>query len=153
LLRLNKLLIAVAVAASAIYVAGCSLEPYQDEGVVQSEYSQPSPQARPQQSQTGYRDVTPEQAKQLIDNDKTIQIIDVREEYEYAGGYIPGTKLIPISQFISRMGEIDKTRPVFIYCAVGSRSRSAAQVLTQSGYTNVYNLSGGVARWPYELQK
>jgi rhodanese-related sulfurtransferase len=51
------------------------------------------------------------------------------------------------------MGEIDKTRPVFLYCAVGSRSAEAAQVLVQSGYSKVYALANGLAEWPYEIVK
>lgn len=150
LFGLGRLFIAVVIAASISYIAGCSPSQTEYQGQVgaQSGYDQSSDQA-----QATYQDIDAKQAKQLIDSNKNIQIIDVREDYEYAEGRIPGTKLIPIGQFISRMDEVDKTKPVLVYCSVSSRSPSAAKVLAQSGYTEVYNLDGGLARWPYEIER
>ncbi|HZD59396.1 MAG TPA: rhodanese-like domain-containing protein [Anaerolineae bacterium] len=159
MVNFRRLLIAVVIAASVFYVAGCSSDQATNngQGAVQSEYDQSAPsssQGQPQQTQaSGYKDVDAAQAKKLIDSDKTVQIIDVREDYEYAEGHIPGAKLIPVNQLISRIGEIDKTKPVLVYCATSSRSPVAAQVLAESGYTKVYNLSSGIAQWPYNIEK
>ena len=153
---LRKFMVVAVVIASIAFVVGCSsgqtVAP--DQGVSQNpgapQHGQTVPQA---QQQAGYQNIDAAKAKELIDSDKNLQIIDVREEYEFAEGYIPGAKLIPISQFTSRMSEIDINKPVLVYCAVGSRSASAAEVLAQSGYANVYNFANGISGWPYEIQR
>lgn len=138
------------------YVVGCSSSQNAapDQGVSQNpsvpQHGQTVPQA---QQQAAYQNIDAAKAKELIDSDENLQIIDVREEYEFEEGYIPGAKLIPIGQLTSRMNEIDKNKPVLVYCAVGSRSASAAEALAQSGYTQVYNLATGISSWPYETQK
>ncbi|NCO66356.1 MAG: rhodanese-like domain-containing protein [Candidatus Aquicultor secundus] len=112
---------------------------------------QAQPQQPAQQPQAaGYQNIDAAQAKQLIDG-KSVQLIDVREEDEFRMGYIAGAKLIPLGQLTSRIGEIDKTKPVLVYCASGARSAEAAQVLVASGYTKVYNLAAGVEGWTYGL--
>jgi len=143
-------MVVAVVVASIAYLVGCSSGQTvtQDPGV--SQYGQTAPQA---QQQITYQNIDAAQAKQLIDSDKNVQIIDVREEYEFAGGYIPGAKLIPIGQFTARMNEIDREKPVLVYCASGSRSPSAAEVLVQSGYTQVYHFPQGIAQWPYDIQR
>jgi len=166
LLNLKKLLAIFAVAASIFVAAGCSSNQatVQDQsgvqtGVDQSQKAQPTDlselQAQPQQpaqqpQSAGYQNIDAAQAKQLIDG-KSVQLIDVREEDEFRMGYIAGAKLIPLGQLTSRIGEIDKTKPVLVYCASGARSAEAAQVLVASGYTKVYNLAAGVEGWTYGL--
>ncbi len=155
---LKRLLTPAVVAASIFLVAGCSSNQAttQDQIDTQQGYNQQTqpPASQPtQQSQSSYQNVSAAQAKQLIDSDKTLQLIDVREESEYNEGHIAGAKLIPIGEFASRIGEIDKTKPVLVYCLSGPRSAEAAQVLAQSGYTKVYNLTNGVSDWTYGLAK
>lgn len=145
----------VALAFALLVAAGCSSS--QPTGqVIQPGTEITGPQVQPtqQQAQPGtYQDLDVAQAQQLIASDKTLQIIDVREQYEYDGGHIPGAKLIPIGQFASRIGEIDKNRPVFVYCLSGSRSIPAVQVLAQSGYVKVYNLAPGIQSWTGQLER
>ncbi|MHB8840681.1 MAG: rhodanese-like domain-containing protein [Candidatus Aquicultor sp.] len=163
MLNFRKLLAIFAVAASIFVAAGCSSNQatVQDQGGVQtgvdqSQNGQPTDlsdlQTQPaQQSQAAsYQNIDAAQAKQLIDA-KSVQLIDVREEDEFRMGYIAGAKLIPLGQLTSRIGEIDKTKPVLVYCATGARSAEAAQVLVASGYTKVYNLASGVDGWTYGL--
>ena len=153
---LRKYLVVAAIIVSIAYVVGCSsgqtVVPDQDVSQNPS-VSQPSQTVPQAQQQAAYQNVDAAKAKELIDSDKNLQLIDVREEYEFEEGYIPGAKLIPIDQLTSRMNEIDKNKSVLVYCAVGSRSASAAEVLAQSGYTNVYNFTTGISSWPYETQK
>jgi rhodanese-related sulfurtransferase len=105
------------------------------------------------QIQASFSDVDAAQAKKMIDNDKDLQIIDVREPFEYAGGHIPDADLISAGQLPSRLSEIDKTKPVLVYCASGNRSRGASQFLVQSGYSKVYNLRTGIMGWSYAIAK
>ena len=76
-----------------------------------------------------------------------ITILDVRQPGEYQGGHIPGAKLIPLPELGDRIQEIDPQKPTVVYCAVGGRSRIAAQMLNGKGFARIYNLSGGMKAW------
>ncbi len=77
----------------------------------------------------------------------TYTLLDVRQPGEYEQEHIPGARLVPLPSLPDRFGEIMKHEPVIVYCAVGGRSRVAAQMLAGAGFTNVYNLSGGIKGW------
>jgi len=81
-----------------------------------------------------------------------VQIVDVREPSEFTGplGHIAGAKLIPLGELQARAGEIARDRPVVTVCRAGSRSAQAFNLLRQSGFQNVANLSGGMLRWRAE---
>lgn len=74
-------------------------------------------------------------------------LLDVRQAEEYESGHIPGAKWIPLPELSSRLGEIDAQKPTLVYCAIGGRSRVAAQMLAGKGFQEVYNLSGGIKAW------
>lgn len=76
-------------------------------------------------------------------------ILDVRTAGEYADGHIPGAVMIDYykNDFRQQINKLDKSKPVFVYCASGVRSSSAAKILVQSGFTEVYNLQGGINAW------
>lgn len=74
-------------------------------------------------------------------------LLDVRQPGEYEAGHIPGAKLIPLPDLSDRMAEIDAAKPTIVYCAVGGRSRVAAQMLAGKGFSEVLNLSGGFKAW------
>ena len=74
-------------------------------------------------------------------------LLDVRQPGEYEKRHIPGAKLIPIGELDQRLEEIDPGKPVLTYCAVGGRSRVAAQMLAGKGFDQVINLSGGIKAW------
>ncbi len=83
-------------------------------------------------------------------SDKTLQevtILDVRQPGEYEEGHIPGAKLVPLPVLTDSLDEIDPSLPVLVYCAIGGRSRVAAQTLAGKGYDQVINLSGGFKAW------
>lgn len=77
-------------------------------------------------------------------------LLDVRQPGEYEAGHIPGAKLIPLPDLSERMSEIDAGKPTIVYCAVGGRSRVAAQMLAGKGFDQVFNLSGGFKAWTSE---
>lgn len=85
----------------------------------------------------------------MLMNKKDSLVLDVREPGEFAEGHIINARNIPLDQLEARLKEIEryKDRPVIISCAVGSRSGGAAGLLRKNGFTNVVNLSGGIAAW------
>lgn len=74
-------------------------------------------------------------------------ILDVRQPAEYELGHIPGAELIPLPDLFKRMGEIHTDKPVLVYCAMGSRSRVAAQMISEEGHKEVFDLAGGFNAW------
>jgi rhodanese-related sulfurtransferase/rubrerythrin len=74
-------------------------------------------------------------------------LLDVRQPDEYRENHIPGAKLIPVADVGTRLGELDSQKPTIVYCAIGGRSRVAAQMLAGKGFREVYNLSGGIKAW------
>jgi rhodanese-related sulfurtransferase/rubrerythrin len=73
--------------------------------------------------------------------------LDVRQPSEYQEEHIPGAKLIPLPDLNDRQKEIDREKPMIVYCAVGGRSRVAAQLLSGIGFEEVFNLQGGIKAW------
>ncbi|WP_223200048.1 rhodanese-like domain-containing protein [Paenibacillus sp. 37] len=74
-------------------------------------------------------------------------VVDVREPGEYKRGFIKGAVNIPLSQLKRRLVEIPKDNTVFLYCQSGMRSKSAAKILSKSGYSKLVQLQGGVNTW------
>ena len=74
-------------------------------------------------------------------------IIDVREPNEYAYARIPGAVLKPLGDFREWAQELAKDREYVLQCHTGSRSWQAAYLLERMGFTQVYNLSGGIDAW------
>jgi rhodanese-related sulfurtransferase/rubrerythrin len=74
-------------------------------------------------------------------------LLDVRQPGEYQEGRIPGAKLIPLPELNDRLDELPGDEPIVAYCAVGGRSRAAAQLLAGKGFNEVYNLRGGIKAW------
>ena len=74
-------------------------------------------------------------------------LLDVRQPKEYESEHLPGAKLVPLPDLGERIGELDAVKPTLVYCAIGGRSRIAAQMLSSKGFTEVYNLAGGIKAW------
>lgn len=98
---------------------------------------------------TPVKSIGSDQAKDMLAGNKAdeITILDVRQPSEYEAGHIPGAKLIPLPDLNTRLDEIESDKPTVVYCALGGRSRIAAQMLVGGGFENVYNLSGGFKSW------
>ena len=77
------------------------------------------------------------------------QLVDVRTPAEYAEDRLPGAILINVREatFDSQIQQLDKSRPVFVYCRSGKRSLQAAKVLEKNHFKVVYNLKGGIIAW------
>lgn len=87
-------------------------------------------------------------ALQLI-NHKDAFILDVRETNEFKSGHIVNAKLISLGKLGERVGELEKHRdePIVVVCRSGNRSSTACALLTKQGFTQVYNLAGGMMAW------
>lgn len=79
--------------------------------------------------------------------DETYQLLDVRQPAEYEAGHLAGAILIPLKELPDRQVELEKEKPVIVYCAIGGRSKVAAQLLAGLGFANVYNMVGGIKAW------
>lgn len=88
-----------------------------------------------------------DEARELIEKDDSVFLLDVRTPKEYQKEHIPGAKLIPIDELNERLDELDPDQPTLVYCAIGGRSRVGAQLLAGKGFSTVYNLSGGIKAW------
>jgi rhodanese-related sulfurtransferase/rubrerythrin len=71
-------------------------------------------------------------------------ILDVRQPWEYEESHLPGAKLMPLPQLSDTYKELDPEKPTIVHCAIGGRSRVAAQMLSGWGFKEVYNLAGGI---------
>ncbi len=76
-----------------------------------------------------------------------VQLIDVRTQSEWATGYIPGAKHIPLDEIPTKLDAIDKSRTVVLYCAAGGRSHRAMEILKAAGYRDVRHLASGISGW------
>lgn len=100
-----------------------------------------------------YMNITPAQAKELMDTEENYVILDVRTQEEYAESHIPGAILIPDYEIAETAETIlkDKDQLILVYCRSGRRSKLAAQELEKLGYTNIKEF-GGITQWPYEVE-
>jgi adenylyltransferase/sulfurtransferase len=97
------------------------------------------------------QEIQPSQLAQRLERGEKLEIIDVREPYEWAIGHIPGARLVPLAQISEEIPRLDKRRETILYCKVGGRSRVAAQQLANAGVADVRNLAGGILRWIDEV--
>ena len=94
-----------------------------------------------------YKNVVAAEAQQLIQEKGNLIILDVRTQSEYDSGHILNAVLIPVAELADRLGELDRTKAILVYCRSGSRSAQASQILVNNGFLQVYNLEGGLVAW------
>ncbi|MFZ5523520.1 MAG: rhodanese-like domain-containing protein [Pseudomonadota bacterium] len=96
----------------------------------------------------GIKEVDSIAALQLI-NHKNAIVLDVREEDEYKAGHVLNSTLIPLGKLNQRIGELEKyrDRPIVVVCRSGNRSATVCAKLGKQGFTQAYNLAGGVNAW------
>jgi sulfur-carrier protein adenylyltransferase/sulfurtransferase len=100
---------------------------------------------------TGVQEIQPSQLAKRLAKGEDLEIIDVREPYEWEIGHIPGARLVPLSRIAEEIPRLDKRRETILYCKVGARSLRAAHQLADAGMTDVRNLTGGILRWIDEV--
>jgi len=92
------------------------------------------------------QEITVEELKKMKDNGEDFQLIDVREDFEYEMSNLEG-KNIPLGGIMTETDSISHDKPVIIMCRSGKRSAMAVMQLETQGYTNLYNLQGGILAW------
>lgn len=90
--------------------------------------------------------ILPVDAKNLIEQEG-VTILDVREFWEYEHCRLQNALHIPLRVLPVRHHELNRAAPVLVYCHHGARSVFACSVLERAGFTNVYNLYGGINHW------
>ncbi len=98
-----------------------------------------------------FQSILPTQAIRLIGEKPDLLIVDVRTAREISqNGALPNSVKGDIGIIVKNGVTSDKSRPVLVVCAVGGRSYAVGKLLVQKGYSEIYNLSGGISRWKRE---
>lgn len=118
----------VIILAAAFFVAAC--------GVLQKVETTPRPPEL----------VTVQQAHKAA-ADPNVQFVDVRMVEEFAVGHAIGTRNLPVESIDQNLGLLDKSKPVYLICRTGRRSANAAKILSEAGFTEVYDVKGGTVAW------
>ena len=74
-------------------------------------------------------------------------ILDVRTKEEFDSGHLESAVLIPVDELETRYGELSKDKPIIVYCRSGNRSAKAAALLISKGFSQVYDMTGGINAW------
>lgn len=102
-----------------------------------------------------YRKTVPIISKEGLDSlmvaDSTVLILDCREAEEFSVSHLTGSELAPYSSFEAADLKVStKELPVVVYCSIGYRSERIGEKLQDEGFTNVFNLYGGIFEWKNE---
>jgi rhodanese-related sulfurtransferase len=99
----------------------------------------------------GYKNVSTDDAKKLIEDNEVI-VLDVRTSEEFQGGHIPNAILIPLQELENRLTELDKEKSYLVVCRSGNRSTQASEILSNNGFSTIYNMTGGMNNWAFEIE-
>ena len=99
-------------------------------------------------SQDSLTDVSPKEFQSVME-DGDVQLIDVRKPEEFIDGHIANAINIDYysDDFVTLINGLDKKSPVYIYCRSGKRSGSSVSLFKEAGFTEIYNLKGGILSW------
>ena len=106
--------------------------------------------------QTQMNELAPDAWAELQEQTLESVILDVRTEEEFESGYIKGALNMDIrggADFLASIESLDKSKSYFVYCRSGARSGQACQLMSQMGFSAVYNLEGGVLAWEGDLEE
>lgn len=92
-------------------------------------------------------EIAPDELYALFEDGAPLQIVDVRESWEFRSGHVPKAKLIPLGELQVRADELDVNTPVVVICQTGNRSQTGAAVLAQRGFKKLYNVREGTTGW------
>ena len=91
--------------------------------------------------------ISVEEVYEIITNNEDYFILDVRNQDEYDEAHIEGVVLISVNTLESRLSELPEDKPIIVYCKTGGRSAAAAEILVENGFTEVYDMDGGITEW------
>lgn len=98
------------------------------------------------------KSISPDKADEIMKGSsrKSHILLDVREPSEYAERHIRRAKLIPLREIGLRADELGKDKTILVYCRSGGRSKLASRILAVKGFTDVFNITGGINGWKPE---
>jgi len=99
-----------------------------------------------EQTMPGFKNINVAELEAML-RQGNLRLVDVRTDAEVARGKIPQGESLPLHLMPVRLNELDKTGPTVLYCQMGGRSAQAAAFAAASGFSDVYNLQGGIAAW------
>ena len=99
----------------------------------------------------GVREISAPKLAERLRRGDSIDLVDVREPYEWRVARIEGARLIPLSRFGAALSELSPDSEIVLYCHHGLRSQTAAAFLVDQGFRRVWNLTGGIDRWSTEV--
>jgi rhodanese-related sulfurtransferase len=97
------------------------------------------------------REVSVEELKARRDRGEKPLVLDVREASELQLARIPDVVHVPMNEVPQRLDELDKDAEIIVMCHAGGRSMRVAHYLSSEGFTNVANLTGGIAAWSHSV--
>lgn len=96
--------------------------------------------------------VSSEEMKELMAID-SVQLIDVRSLEAFQKGHLKGAQnLVYDDDFVQKIKQLDKTKPVAVYCRTGKRSEKCSKILKEEGFKKIYQLQGGITQWEHEIE-
>lgn len=95
---------------------------------------------------SGFKNITAAELEAMLQRGN-VRLVDVRTEAEAVHGRIPQGEPLPLHLLPMRLSGLDKAGPTVFYCQMGGRSAQAAAFAAANGFSDVYNLQGGIAAW------
>jgi len=149
-LYLISIAVIIFVFLSSAIIGGCKIqveaEDNEEETAQIEEVSEEESAQAEEKIISEVNDISVEEVYQIISSNQDYIILDVRTPDEFKEGHIEGAILIPVLELDNRLGELPKDKPIITYCRSGIRSRNAANILVENGFTQIYDM-GGILDW------
>jgi rhodanese-related sulfurtransferase len=100
-----------------------------------------------------YESISPTELNERLKNGEKVNLIDVREVWEYETAHLEGAKLLPLSQFNEWIDGLNPEEEIVVMCHHGIRSANVCMFLLRNGFEKVFNLDGGIDLWSKEVDE
>ena len=99
------------------------------------------------------KNISGEEAFNLLKNNKDAIVLDVRTKDEYIHGHIPNAVNIEVRSLMTNLDSLSKFKnnPIIVHCASGSRSIIAVNILSSNGFSNIHHIFKGLKDWKHEI--
>lgn len=152
----NRIITILAIVAILLLFLGCSQIPADDpdpEEIIEDTSEEVTDEPKDdtaivgRMTNIGYYDVTPEEAKMLIDTIPDLVVVDVSPKYDE--GHLPGAinYYVGDGSLAAAIPDLDMSKPYLVYCHVDSASIAGARILVEAGFSPVYRLEGNYSAW------
>jgi rhodanese-related sulfurtransferase len=93
--------------------------------------------------------ISPKEVYDSLQEDQSLQLLDVRTPEEYGVTHLKSSQNICVTTpgFEEKAAKLDKSKPVYVYCKSGGRSARASKILSDMGFTQIYDIQGGITNW------